>query len=106
MCVEQDGPGLRVILGVFYEVERSCAIAEWNSGRPHPGMPAPAAGNPAFLGAFVTMELEHGAGDLAGRGLDSLGCLVHEQQHWRDKGGSRLASSAARAALTARGLLA
>ncbi len=87
MGVEQDGLGVRVLLGELYEVECGGVRAQGNAGSPHEGPPSRARGLLAGLGAFVAVELQRGAGDLVagGRHCRSLG--IHEQEHGRYEGG-------------------
>ena len=86
MSVEQDGLGTRVILSVFYEVELTCTITQWNSGSAKKGSLAVFGGGEAFLGCFVAMKLDDRARHLAARSDHLSGGRIHEQQHRRDKG--------------------
>ena len=61
MGVEQDGLGVRVIVGVFYEVKAGRTVAQGNSGGSQVGACALVGGGQAILGRFITVKLDRSA---------------------------------------------
>jgi hypothetical protein len=81
--VDQDGPGVFVEGGKFYQVERTAASSGIRAARIQG---RPAAAWRALLRRLVAVELEHRRRHgLAGRGDAGVG-LVDEQQDRRDEG--------------------
>ena len=86
MGVEQDGLGVGVIVGVFYEVEARRAVAQGNSCCAQEQPCALAGGREAILRRFIAMELSDGA-PYTGASCYHFGWFfIDEEQHGRDKG--------------------
>lgn len=103
MGVEQDGVGLGVISGKFYQVKHGRSLYG-NACSAQPGAMACAAGVFALRRVLIAMKLKHSQRQMVAGCYDICGFFIDEEEDGSHKGGRRRASSAARRGVTYRGL--